>query len=39
MPRIEPISWDELKPRLRQMMQAGMESRAYTNPLPIIKGD
>jgi alkylhydroperoxidase family enzyme len=35
MPRIEPIPWDELKPEQREMMQSGMKSGAYTNPMPL----
>lgn len=35
MPRIEPIPWEELKPEQRELMEAGMRSKAYTNPLPL----
>ena len=35
MPRIEPIPWDDLTPAQRKAMQAGMDSGAYTDPLPL----
>jgi alkylhydroperoxidase family enzyme len=35
MPRIEPIPWDDLTAEQRAMMQAGMQSRAFTNPMPL----
>jgi alkylhydroperoxidase family enzyme len=35
VPRIEPIPWGDLTPEQRELMGAGMESGAYTNPLPL----
>jgi alkylhydroperoxidase family enzyme len=35
MPRIQPIPWDELKPSQREVMRAGIQSGAYTNPMPL----
>jgi alkylhydroperoxidase family enzyme len=35
MPRIEPIPWDDLTAEQRKMMQEGMQSRAFTNPMPL----
>ncbi len=35
MPRIEPIPYEDLPPSEREMIEAGMKSRAYTDPLPL----
>ena len=35
MPRIEPIPWNDLTPAQREAMQAGLDSGAYTDPLPL----
>jgi alkylhydroperoxidase family enzyme len=35
MPRIQPIPWDELKPKSREMIEAGMKSGGFTDPLPV----
>lgn len=35
MPRIEPIPWEDLKPKQRETMQAGLESGAFTDLLPV----
>ncbi|MCB2072274.1 MAG: carboxymuconolactone decarboxylase family protein [Novosphingobium sp.] len=35
MPRIEPIPWENLTPEQREAMQAGLDSGAYTDPLPL----
>jgi hypothetical protein len=35
VPRIEPIPWEDLNPSQRKEMEAGLESGAYTDPLPL----
>lgn len=35
MPRIEPIPYEDLPPSEREMIEAGMKSRAFTDPLPL----
>jgi alkylhydroperoxidase family enzyme len=35
MPRIAPIPWDELPPAHRQMIEQGMASGGFTDPLPL----
>lgn len=35
MPRIEPIPYDELPPKEREMIEAGMKAGAFTDPLPL----
>jgi alkylhydroperoxidase family enzyme len=35
MPRIEPIPWEQLRPAQRQSMTAGLDSGAYTDPIPL----
>jgi hypothetical protein len=35
MPRIEPIPWEKLTPAQREGMEAGLQSGAYTDPIPL----
>ena len=35
MPRIEPIPWDEVPPKEREMIEAGMANGGFTDPLPL----
>jgi alkylhydroperoxidase family enzyme len=35
VPRIEPIPWDELTPKQREWMQAGLDSGAFTERMPL----
>jgi alkylhydroperoxidase family enzyme len=35
MPRIAPIPWDELPPAHREMIEQGMASGGFTDPLPL----
>ena len=35
MPRIEPIPWDEVPPKEREMIEAGMASGGFTDPMPL----
>jgi hypothetical protein len=35
MPRIEPIDWENLSPKQREWMEAGMASGEYTDPIPL----
>jgi len=35
MPRIAPIPWEDLKPAQRERIEAGVESGAYTDILPL----
>lgn len=35
MPRIEPIPYEELPPSEREMIEAGMKSGGFTDPLPL----
>ena len=35
MPRIEPIPWEELPPDRRRMIEDGMQSGGFTDPLPL----
>jgi alkylhydroperoxidase family enzyme len=35
MPRIEPIPWEDLSPKQREWMQAGMDSGAFTERMPL----
>ena len=35
MPRIEPIPWDQLKPKQREAMEAGLQSGAFTDVMPL----
>jgi len=35
MPRIEPIPYEQLPPSERAMIEAGMKSRAFTDPMPL----
>jgi alkylhydroperoxidase family enzyme len=35
MPRIEPIPWDEVPASERAMIEAGMASGGFTDPLPL----
>ncbi len=35
MPRIQPIPWEEVPPKEREMIEAGMASGGFTDPLPL----
>lgn len=35
MPRIQPIPWEDLKPKSRETIEAGMKSGAFTEALPV----
>jgi alkylhydroperoxidase family enzyme len=35
MPRIEPIPWDKLPAKQREMIEAGVKSGAFTDPMPV----
>jgi alkylhydroperoxidase family enzyme len=35
MPRIEPIPWEDLSPAQRERMQAGLDSGAFTERMPL----
>lgn len=35
MPRIAPIPWDELPPAHREMIEQGMATGGFTDPLPL----
>lgn len=35
MPRIQPIPWEEVPPKEREMIEAGMASGGFTDPMPL----
>ena len=35
MPRIEPMPWDDVPAKEREMIEAGMKSGGFTDPMPL----